>query len=562
MTETIRTPEQDRARAQNAAAESRLNKPITTGFLLRFTIPTIISFVIMGIFGIIDGVFAARGISQEALGAINFVMPFFTFTMAIGSMLSMGGSALVAKKKGGNLEREARENFTLLTLLTFGTSVILSVTSWFFREPLLRMLGTDVGVFDMALAYLEPLILMMPFIMVGLLLVQFLIAEGRPILGMIASTSGVIASTALNATFILVLDLGVRGLALATGIGYAIPAVLGVAYFAFNRKGTIYFVRPKMDIKALGRSSINGISEAITMMATTVTTVVMNNVLVRIVGWEGVAAAGIVLAAQGIFASLFFGYSAGIAPVVSYNFGERKRDGAELETGTDRRDNLNKLYKKSLLIVAVLSAIALLGTLASAGLLVRVYVSPNDPFMGHLYDMAVRGLRIAAISYMLMGFNMFATAWFTAFNDGLVSGIMSLMRTMVFMLVPLITLPRIWDLDGVWLALPLAEVLTIFVTIFFLIKMGEKYHYRGQEPRREDMSAQLWRKLGEQDAVIEHLEAQLEQVKAKFEAERQVYTAKLAEFRSVLEGYGETQVVPCTRERGRSPRKVKVTIKG
>jgi len=449
--------------------ESKLNQTITTSFLLKFTIPTIISFVIMGIFGIVDGVFAARGISQEALGAINFVMPFFTFTMAIGSMLSMGGSALVAKKKGSALPQEARENFTLIILVTFATSVLISGISWFVREPLLRMLGTDAGVFDLALEYLQPLILTMPFIMVGIVLVQFLIAEGRPVIGMFASSSGAIVSTALNAIFILVLDMGVIGLALASGIGYAVPTLLGLAYFTFNRKGTIYFVRPKWDMKALGRSSLNGISEMVTMMAMTVTTIVMNNVLVRIIGWEGVAAAGIVLAAQGIFSSLFFGYSAGVAPVVSYNYGKRNHS------------NLTKLYKKSLLIVTAISAIALISTQVFADLLVRIYVSPTDPFVGHLHAMAVRGLRIAAAGYVLMGFNMFATAWFTAFNDGLVSGLMSLMRTMVFTLILLVTLPRVWDLDGVWLALPKAEVLAIFITIFFLIKMGKKYHYRERD---------------------------------------------------------------------------------
>jgi len=450
---------------ETLVTDSRLNQPITARFLLTFTLPTILSFIIMGIFGTIDGIFASRGISPEALSAINFVMPFFTFTMAIGAMLSMGGSALVAKKKGEGLKQEARENFTLIILVTFATSVLISAISWLIREPLLRMLGTDTGVFELALAYLQPLILLMPFIMVSVVFVQFLIAEGRPMLGMFASSSGAVISTALNAIFIFVLDLGVTGLALASGIGYAVPAILGVIYFARNRTGAICFVRPRWDIKALGRSSLNGISEMITMMASTVTMIVMNNVLVRIVGWEGVAAAGIVLAAQGIFASLFFGYSAGIAPVVSYNYGK------------EQHNNLSKLYRKSLLIVGALSAIALLGTQVFADLLVRIYVSPGDPFVGHLHTMAVRGLRIAATAFVLMGFNMFATAWFTAFNDGVVSGFMSLMRTMVFTLALLLTLPQAWGLDGVWLALPLAEALSILVTIFFLVKMGPKYRY-------------------------------------------------------------------------------------
>ena len=477
--ENLMVDEKEQARI---AEESKLDKPITVKFLLTFTIPTILSFIIMGIFGTIDGIFAARGISQEAFGAVNFVMPFFTFSMAIGAMLSLGGTALIAKKKGSNLNKEARENFSLLTAITFSTSMVISIFSWFFRRPLLNLLGTDAEVFHIALEYLQPLILLLPFVMVGMFLVQMLIAEGRPMLSMFASSSGAVVSTSLNALFIFVFDMGVMGLALATGIGYAVPTIFGLIYFSFNRKRGIYFVRPKWDIKALGRSSMNGISEMVGALAMTVTTTVMNNVLVRIIGWEGVAAAGMALAAQGILSSLFFGYASGIAPVVSFNYGGTVLYGIDTKEGRERRNNLKKLFKRSLVIVAVLSVAALVGTQALADLLVRIYISPTDPFMGHLHGIAVHGLRIITFGFLFMGFNFFATAWFTAFNDGLVSGFMSLMRTMVFTLALLLTLPRFWEpaLYGAWFALPLAEVLAIGVTVFFLVKMGRKYHYLGK----------------------------------------------------------------------------------
>jgi len=477
--------------AQTVAAEeeSRLSKPITTRFLLKFTLPTIISFIVMGIFGTIDGIFAARGISPQAFSAVNLVSPFFIFSMAIGTTLAMGGSALVAKKKGSELMREARENFSMLIAVAFISSMIISIVAWFVRVPLLRMLGArtgyvyvyghgyvyDTNVFDLGLAYLQPLILMMPFIMVGIVLVQFLIAEGRPVLSMVVASVGVITSTGLNALLLFVFDMGVMGLAIATGIGNAIPAVIGIVYFAVNRKGTIYFVRGRWDVKALGRASINGISEAITMMATTVTTVVMNNVLINLVGWEGVAVAGMAMAVQWLLASLFVGYSAGVAPVVSYNYGKST-------AGQGQYDNLKKLYKKSLMIIGALSVAALVIVLAFSDLLILIYVSPDDPFMGHLHEMATRGLRIVSAAFVFMGFNMFATAWFTAFNDGIVSGIMSLLRTLVFTLTLLMTLPRIWGLDGVWIALPLTEALAIMVTVFFLLKMGKKYKYREIKP--------------------------------------------------------------------------------
>ena len=446
--------------------ESRLNQPITTSFLLKFTIPTILSMVIMGVFGTVDGIFASRGINHEALAAVNFVAPFFAITMAIGMMLSMGGCALVAKRKGEGQHRLARENFSFLTLVTFLSSAAISLGSWIFRTPLLRLLGTDEHVMDMALTYLQPLIIGMPFVLIGVFVVQFMIAEGNPALGMIASALGSVLGTILNAIFVLWMDIGVIGLALATSIGWSAPALLGLAYFTFNRKGTIYFVKPKWDTFALWRSSLNGISEMITAAAFTVTTIVMNNVLVRLVGWEGVAAAGIVMAAQGVLSSLFFGYAAGVAPLVSYNYGKQDRE------------RLNKLFRKSLGIVSALSLIALVGTFVFADPLVRIYVSPNDPFMGHLHAMAMRGLRIAALSFIVMGFNTFATNWFTAFNDGLVSGLLSVMRTMVFALILLVTLPRVWNLDGVWVALPLAEALAIALTVFFLWTLGDKYMYR------------------------------------------------------------------------------------
>ncbi|MCL2560220.1 MAG: MATE family efflux transporter, partial [Turicibacter sp.] len=415
--------EQEKLELQTAGVEPTLNKPITTKFLLTFTIPTIISFVLMAIFGMVDGVFASRGISIEALSAVNFVMPFMNVSMAIGSMLAMGGAALVAKKKGKGLISEARENFSLIAFVTFSLGLIISVFGWLFRTEILELLGTDPFVFDLALAYIGPLILMSPLIMLGFVFTQFLIAEGKPVLGMISTVSGSIVSTSLNALFIFGLELGIMSLAWASAIGFSVPAVIGLFYFTLNRNGTIYFVRPKWDFKALSRSSMNGVSEMVTMLSGSVTTAVMNNVLVDLVGFEGVAAAGIVMGIQFIFVSLFLGYSTGVAPIVSYNYGK------------ERSDKLVKLYKKSLIIVAVLSLIAIVFAVALAGLLAQIYVPAGTP----VHVMTVRGVRLASIGFLLMGFNVFATNWFTAFNDGLVSGVMSFMRTMVFTVTLLVT---------------------------------------------------------------------------------------------------------------------------
>ena len=466
--------------AQNAAEESNLNKSITTGFLLKFTMPTILSYVLMSVFGIIDGLFAQRVIGPSALTAVGLIMPFFMLTMSIGAMLSMGGSALVAKMKGERNNHDARRVFTLLSIITLVTSAILSGAGLFVTEPILRLLGTSYEMMPIAREYMVMITYFIPAIMLGMFLVQFLIVEGKPGLSAAISLSGTLANTVLNWFFLFRMNMGVEGLALATGLGYMIPSVVGVLYFTFKRKGSLFFTKPKWDIKAIGISSLNGASEMVTMMATTVTTIVMNNVLVRMdgVGDLGVAVATMVMAFVPIFGALFMGYSAGVGPLISYNYGKQNHK------------RTRKLFVKSMMITLVLSLFATVLTVGFADLLIRIYVSPGEyiigyypgfgyfeEYIGFMHGMAVRGLRFAALGFLFMGINTYASAMFTALNNGVVSGFLSLMRTLILALPLLILLPMRWDLNGVWMALPLAEVFSIAVSAFFLVKMGKRYGY-------------------------------------------------------------------------------------
>jgi len=364
------------------------------------------------------------------------------------------------------------------------------------------LLGARGDGVALALEYIQPLIVMVPFVMLGIFFVQFVIADGRPLLGMAMGISASIVSTSLNAIFLFGFDMGLMGLALATGLGYSVSAVVGSIYFTFNRKGTLFFVKPKWDIRALGRAALNGISEAITIMAGVVTVIVLNNTLMDIAGerlmymGDGVfigvpmgeayvAIAGIAWAAQNVFAALFFGYVAGVAPITSYNYGKKKKYGKDSEVGAERHANIKKLYKKSLIIVFSLSILAMVLTNIFANTLLRIYeITPNDPVVGFMHPMAIRAIRIMSLGFILMGINVFATGWFTAFNDGLVSGIMSALRSFVFMAGLLALMPRIFGLDGAWFAMPIVETLAICVTTFFLLKMGKKYHYLEEKKKQ------------------------------------------------------------------------------
>jgi len=468
-----------------ALEQSRLNKPVTFSSLIAFTIPTVISMLIMGAFQIVSMVFASRGISLDALAAVSYVGPFFSIAMAIGAMLSMGGSALVAKLKGAKQNQKAREVFSLLTVVGIISSIALSIISFFLRAPILRLLGArgiDEYVFNLSLDYMIPIIWTMPVMILGMLFVQFMIADGRPILSLVTSSAGSLLTIGLNAIFIFVLDLGVFGLGLSTGMGFSVQVIIGCIFFARNKKGTLYFVKPKWDMRAVGRSSINGISEMIGSMAAAITTILLNNVLTDIIGSDGVGAAGIVLALQMLFMSLYMGYSMGIAPIISYNHGKQNID------------KIKSLFKKSLIIVSILSVITLGMTFILADPMVRIFVDPYYIFMPidaygnfayinvtrDFHDMAVRGMMIVATAFVFMGFNFFGSGMLTAFNDGLMSGIMTAARSLVFMIGLLLTLPRVMGIDGAWLALPLAEALAMIVTVVIVIKMGKKYKYLGK----------------------------------------------------------------------------------
>jgi Na+-driven multidrug efflux pump len=382
--------------------------------------------------------------------------------MAIGLLLGVGGNAMIAKKLGEGREEESRQNFSLITLVGLVASVVIAAVGLIFPDFILNILGTDDLVRDMAMDYLRPLLWFMPTTILGMVFQQFLITVGKAHYGAITALIGGGISAGLNFVFIRTLDMGIMGAALATSIGYTVPTLVGLIYFTFARKGSLYFVLPKFDIRALGRTVINGASEMVTMLATAFTTTMMNNVLLDLGGWEAQSAAGVMFAGMGIFSALFVGYSSGVAPIISYNYGKGDKE------------NLKKSYSNSLWLIGIFSVTATVLAFFSTNLLLWVYDIPQGI---PIHDMATTGFRILIAGFVFMGFNTFASMFFTALNNGIVSSILSLFRTLVFVVIAFMTLPRVFDLTGAWLAMPVAEVLGITMTIAFFIAMKKKYEY-------------------------------------------------------------------------------------
>ena len=448
---------------ENATEESIAKKP-TTSHLLKFTLPTILSFLAMNTLGIVDGVFVSRLINPMTLSAVNIVFPFMSFVQAFGFMMGVGGNALVAKKIGEGRIQESRENFSLIALVSFIGAIIIAITAILFPNAILNILGVDDYIRPTAMAYMQPMLYFLPAAVIGMVFQQFLITVGKAHYSAIMSFVCGILSAGLNYVFIYLLDMGISGAALATSMGWVLPAAVGLLYFTFKRSGTLYLVRPKLDLRALGKSCVNGASEMVTMLSISITTVLMNNVLMNLDdgGIIAVGASAIMFGVMQIFAALFIGYSAGVMPIISYNYGKGDTD------------NLRKSYTNSLRLIGILSVIATVLAFTTVDIMISIYgVSAGTP----MYNMTRTGLMFLAGGFIFMGFNAFGSMFFTALNNGVVSSVIASFNTLIFVIITLFTLPALFGLIGAWVAIPVAEALSIIMTVIFFKVMKKKYGY-------------------------------------------------------------------------------------
>lgn len=429
--------------------------------LLKFALPTIIGEVFMNIYSIIDGIFVTNLVGTDALSAVNIVMPFLMIITALGFMVGSGGSAFISKQIGEGKQREARENFSMLIIFCVGICAVFSVLGIVFRKPVLRLLGADDFLYPLCEQYAVPLFAIIPFAAFSILFQMFFVTEGRPALGMSVSVMGGVTNIFLDYLFLKQFEMGISGAAIATGIGYAVPSVIGLYYFSIRRRGVLCIVKPKFRIKILLKMAGNGASEMVNMISGSISTIVINNIVMGLAGSDGVAAVTIIFYVQMLFASIFTGYSAGVAPLTAYRFGQRDDE------------KLAKMHRinKRLIISAALVATVLCYVLARP--LISVFSSGNTD----VAEMAVTGMYIFAPGLVFMGLNMYASSFFTALNDGKTSAILSFFRTLIFTVALLLILPPIFKLTGMWIALPLAEVFAVMMTAYYFKTKKGDYHY-------------------------------------------------------------------------------------
>lgn len=427
-------------------------KPITLKNIMKFALPTIAMSLFMAFYTMVDGLFVSNLIGTNALSAINLSAPIISLVTAVSTMLATGGSAVIMKKAGEKKQQEANENFTFLIVVNIVVGIIMTLIGYLCMNMLFSQMDVSAEVLHYTKDYLSRYLLFTISILLMNNFSLYLIAAGKATVSFICSVAGGVLNIILDYLFIGVIGMGTEGAAIATGLGYSVTTVVGFIIFC-NKKNLLHFTRPHFSFDVLKKAISNGCSEMATALVTGITTLMFNWTMLRYVGENGIAAITIIMYVLMFVSSLFSGYSYGVAPMISYYYGEQNHE------------KLKKLIRKSLKIIAVISVLSLAASLIITKPLVSIFARPDNP----VFELAVTGNRICSIALLFIGFNIFSSGMFTALNNGIVSAILAFSRSFVFMVICLLALPLLFGVTGIWLATPAAELMAIALACFIMI---------------------------------------------------------------------------------------------
>ncbi len=441
----------------------QLSHHFTYGKLARFALPSVIMMIFSSIYGVVDGLFVSNLVGKTEFAAVNLIMPIFMIVGAFGFMMGAGGTAIVARTLGEGERKRANEYFSLFVIVTVAVGTVMACLGAAFIRPLSMLLGAEGALLDACVRYGRIIILAMPFFMLQNLFQSFMIVAEKPKLGLLVTVGAGVTNMLLDALLVglLPFELKLEGAALATSASQIVGGVVPIIYFLRKNTSLLAFTKPRFYGRALLKAVTNGSSELMSNVSASVVTMLYNMQLMRFAGENGVAAYGAIMYVGYIFIAIFIGYSVGTAPIIGYHF------------GAANTDELKSILKKSAVIILLLSVSMAALALLLARPLSLIFVSYDE----QLLEMTVHGFRIFAFSFLASGFCIFGSSFFTALNNGLVSALISFMRTLVFQMGLILILPVFFELEGIWYSMLVAELLALIVTVIFLFANRKKYRY-------------------------------------------------------------------------------------
>ncbi len=439
----------------------QLSDHFTYHKLLHFTFPTIVMMVFTSIYTVVDGYFVSNFAGKTAFASVNLIFPFVMVLGGMGFMIGTGGTALVSLVLGTGDREKANRYFSMMVWLTLLLGILLTVLGVVFTRPVAGLLGATPEMMEDCVLYGQIVLLFTTAFMLQNVFQSFLIAAERPKLGLAAIVGAGVTNMILDALFVGVLRWGVAGAALATGLSQCVGGLLPLFYFIRPNTSLLKLTRTKLERKPILQACANGSSELMSNISSSIVGMIYNFQLLKYVGENGVSAYGVLMYVQFIFIAIYIGYSIGVSPIISYHY------------GAGNVAELKNMLKKSMLLMADTSLVLTAAAFLLAAPLSKLFVG----YDAELLALTCHAFRLFSFAFLLSGFNIFASSFFTALNNGAVSAAISFLRTLLFQTAAVLILPLIFDVDGIWLAVTVAEMFAIVLSAGFLVAKRKKYHY-------------------------------------------------------------------------------------
>ena len=429
--------------------------------LLRFTLPSIVMMIFTSIYSVVDGFFVSNFVGKTPFAAVNFIMPFLMVLGAFGFMFGTGGSALISKTMGEGDNERAKHIFSLLIYVSIGCGVVIAVLGIISIRPVATLLGAEGEMLDNCVLYGRIILAALPAFMLQYEFQSLFVTAEKPQLGLAVTVAAGVTNMVLDALLVAVFSLGLVGAAAATALSQCVGGLVPLVYFGCKNSSALRLTRTEFDGKALLRTCTNGVSELLSNISMSVVGILFNMQLIKYSGENGVAAYGVLMYVNFIFLAIFIGYSVGTAPLIGYNY------------GSGNHEELKNLLKRSLWIIGITSVAMVIGGRLLARPLAAMYVGYDI----ELFELTLRGFTIYSLSFLFSGMAIFGSSFFTALNNGLISALISFLRTIVFEVSGVLIIPIILGIDGIWVSIVVANGLAAVVTVLFMLANRKKYHY-------------------------------------------------------------------------------------
>lgn len=439
----------------------QLSDHFTYGRLMRFVLPSIVMMIFTSVYSVVDGLFVSNFVGKTPFAALNLIYPFIMILGAMGFMIGTGGSALVSKTLGEGDEELANRRFSMLVYVTIVGGIIIAVVGFINVRQVALWFGAEGDMIDYCVLYGRILLVSLPVFMLQNVFQSFFVTAQKPGLGLAIMIAAGMTNIVMDFVLIVPCGLGLAGAAIATSLSQVIGGLIPVFYFARRNDSLLRLTKTRFEGLVLLRTCTNGSSELMTNISMSIMSILYNLQLMKIAGENGVSAYGVVVYVNFVFIAIFLGYSIGVAPIIGYNYGAKNHS------------ELKNMLRKSLVMVSISCVLLTVIAELFSGQLSAIFVGYDE----ELLEMTVHGMRLYSLSYLVNGFNVFGSAFFTALNNGAISAAISFLRTLLFQIAAVFILPIFLGIDGLWLAIVVAELLALVVTVIFLVTQRKRYGY-------------------------------------------------------------------------------------